>query len=200
VADLGCGAGPLGRKLFQAFPSSKGTLLDYSEPMLDSARSEFKRELEEGRVQIIQADLSTADWKVSLNPAKERFDVVVSGFAIHHLPDDRKREIYLEIYELLSPGGVFLNLEHVASSTKTVEGVFDGAFVESMYQYYQGTKTTEECEAAVYYDLSVDQDANILAPVEAQCDWLREIGYQHVDCYFKFLILALFGGVKGGTK
>jgi hypothetical protein len=43
-----------------------------------------------------------------------------------------------------------------------------------------------------------DKAANILAPVEAQCDWLREIGYEDVDCYFKVLELAVFGGRRPG--
>ena len=41
-----------------------------------------------------------------------------------------------------------------------------------------------------------DKAANILAPVEMQCDWLREIGYEEVDCYFRVYELAVFGGRK----
>ena len=37
---------------------------------------------------------------------------------------------------------------------------------------------------------------NILAPVGDQCDWLREIGFEDVDCYFKIFELAVFGGRK----
>ena len=44
------------------------------------------------------------------------FDVIVSGFAIHHLADDRKRELFAEVATMLSPGGVFANLEVVASA------------------------------------------------------------------------------------
>jgi hypothetical protein len=39
-----------------------------------------------------------------------------------------------------------------------------------------------------------DKAANILAPVEEQCAWLRAIGLEDVDCYFKVLELAVFGG------
>ena len=196
--DLGCGDGPLSKMMLQAFPQSRGFMLDYSDPMLEAAQSSMKSNND--RVQFIKADLSNPDWKNNLsklNPDIQSFDVIVSGFAIHHLTDDRKRELYQEIYHLLSSDrGVFLNLEHVASTDSTVENIFTGAFVDSMYKTYAGERTRKECEAAVQYDLSVDKDANILVPVEVQCNWLREIGYQHVDCYFKYLILALFGGVK----
>lgn len=39
-----------------------------------------------------------------------------------------------------------------------------------------------------------DKEANILAPVELQCEWLREIGFEDVDCYFKVFEFAVFGG------
>ena len=39
-----------------------------------------------------------------------------------------------------------------------------------------------------------DKAANILLSVETQCDWLREIGYEEVDCYFRIYELAVFGG------
>jgi len=37
---------------------------------------------------------------------------------------------------------------------------------------------------------------NILAPVDAQCRGLRDIGFQHVARYFKVFDFALFGGIK----
>jgi hypothetical protein len=41
-----------------------------------------------------------------------------------------------------------------------------------------------------------DKADNILERVEVQVEWLREIGFLHADCYFKWLELAVFGGVK----
>lgn len=198
--DLGCGDGPLSRKLLEEFPNANGILMDFSNPMLEHARTKTTQLGYKDRVTIIQGDLSQPRWMDPLQKESDEkdptIDVVVSSFAIHHLNNERKKELYQEVYDILSPGGVFLNLEHVASPDETVEGIFDGAFVDSMYKTFGGAKTLEECEKAVHYDLNVDDEANILVPVETQCDWLRDIGFQHVDCYFKYLILALFGGVK----
>ncbi|SPE57295.1 hypothetical protein SBV1_270094 [Verrucomicrobia bacterium] len=33
-----------------------------------------------------------------------------------------------------------------------------------------------------------------------QCQWLREIGFENVDCYFKVFELALFGGTKRSSR
>ena len=39
-----------------------------------------------------------------------------------------------------------------------------------------------------------DKEGNILAPVELQCSWLRDLGFADVDCFFRLFELALFGG------
>ena len=46
-----------------------------------------------------------------------------------------------------------------------------------------------------YYDRP-DKEANILLDVETQVGWLKEIGFDHADTYFKVFELALFGGRK----
>jgi hypothetical protein len=39
-----------------------------------------------------------------------------------------------------------------------------------------------------------DRADNILAFVEDQCEWLRNIGFRDVDCFWKYFELAIFGG------
>ena len=56
-----------------------------------------------------------------------------------------------------------------------------------------GTGKSRE-EVAEEFVHRPDKQANILALVEVQCDWLRDCGFDDVDCYFKVLELALFGG------
>jgi hypothetical protein len=119
------------------------------------------------------------------------FDVVVSGYSIHHQPDVRKREIYQQIFELLVKGGLFLNIEHVSSPSPWVAAVNDELFIDRLHGHHQH-KTRDEVAQEFYH--RPDKAANILAPVEAQCEWLREIGYADVDCYLKIFELATFGG------
>jgi SAM-dependent methyltransferase len=192
--DLGCGDGFLGAVLLERYPGAQGTFVDHSEPMLDAARRRLFPY--EDRAEVRLADLARASWRDGIEGP---FDAAVSGFAIHHLPDNRKRSLYAEVFELLRPGAFFLNIEHVASSTDWLVPVFDGLLIDSYYAQHveQGKDVTRE-QIARDYVHRPDREENILAPVEAQCDWLREIGYQDVDCYFKLLELAVFGGRKGG--
>lgn len=49
---------------------------------------------------------------------------MISGFAIHHADNDRKRELFREIVHVLDPGGVFANLEVVRCATEALHAEF----------------------------------------------------------------------------
>ncbi len=192
--DLGCGDGVLGRALFGQYPDAKGVFLDFSETMITAARHKLKG-IPYAATFIVQ-DYGQTRWVQGVVDHSP-FDAVVTGFSIHHQPDDRKKAIYAEIFDLLAPGGLFLNLEHVASASPWGRHVFEQYFIESLCRHHQLTdpnKTREE--VALQYYNRPDKAANILAPVEDQCQWLRAIGFENVDCYFKILELAMFGGTK----
>ncbi len=196
--DIGCGDGVLGAALLERFSGSSGVLLDFSEPMLLAARE--KLHAQASRLTFIQSDYGDAAWVTQVSEYAP-FDAIVSGFSIHHQPDERKRRVYSEIYDLLAPGGIFVNLEHVASRTPWGQTLFDECFIDSLVKYHHRSETgrTREQIASEFYERD-DKKANILASVDDQCAWLRTIGFTDVDCYFKVFELAVFGGRKAIVK
>ncbi len=187
ILDVGAGSGLMSQILLERYPAAQAVLVDYSEPMLEAARQQFEGK----QATICKADLNAASWIESVR-SHAPFDVVVSGYAIHHLPDERKRALYSEIYELLVPGGIFVNVEHVASPTQWVESLFIESFADNLYAVTRHEGYTRE---QIVQRLHED-DGDICASVEDQCAWLRQIGFEHVDCYMKIYALAVFGGRK----
>ncbi len=192
--DFGCGDGILGRAILQHYPEAKGVFLDFSESMLQAAKSHFKNNSD--NLEFVVQDFGEKQWVNSISETSP-FDVIVSGFAIHHQPDERKKEIYQEIYHLLKPGGIFLNLEHVSSESRWEEEAFNNLFIDSLYAFHQskGSNQSREEIAREYYHRP-DKAANILAPLATQCNWLRELGFVDVECFIKIFELALFGGKR----
>jgi ubiquinone/menaquinone biosynthesis C-methylase UbiE len=190
LLDLGCGDGLLLATILEAFPEATGVALDFSPLMLEQARDRLQRFGD--RTVTVEADLATPNWLKSVTGP---FGAVVSGFAIHHLTHERKRELYREIFRLLPANGLFLNCEHVSSPTPHIEGLFDDAMSEHLYlrRRERGENVTLE-QVRQDFLTRPDRAANICAPVEDQCQWLREIGFQEVDCFWKFFELAIFGG------
>jgi ubiquinone/menaquinone biosynthesis C-methylase UbiE len=184
----------LARAVLSQHPHASAVLLDFSEPMLAEAR----RALAERRPppRFLLGDLGSPEWSAAL-AADVPLDLIVSGYAIHHLPQARKRALYGEIFALLAPGGMFVNIEHVASATNWIEHVSDQLMIDSLHEFHarQGTGKSR-AEVADEFVHRPDKAANILAPVEDQCRWLTQCGFADVDCYFKVFELAVFGGRK----
>jgi tRNA (cmo5U34)-methyltransferase len=166
VLDLGTGDGRMLARLLRDRPEVVGVGVDLSEVMLAAARKRFAGD---GRIELVQHDLAEP------LPALGRFDAVISSFAIHHLEHERKRALYSEVFDLLEPGGVFANIEHVASAT----GRLHVAFFEAI-----GAPIEEE------------DPSDRLLDVQSQLEWLRELGFDDVDCYWKWLEMALLVGVR----
>jgi len=166
VLDLGSGDGRLLNLVKLARPSASAVALDFSTAMLVRLKGRFSSSKS---VQVISHDLQ--------NPLPHfgKFDAIVSSFAIHHLTHERKRILYGEIFSALNPGGVFCNLEHVASATETLH-----------HQFLAALNTKPE-----------DEDpSNKLLDLHQQLLWLREIGFQNADCLWKWRELALMVGTK----
>jgi len=191
--DLGCGDGVLGDAILTKYPESRGVFLDISQPMLQNAR---KRLGSNKKLEFIIQDFGNSKWVGSVK-SNAPFDVVVSGLAIHHQPDARKKGIYKEIYELLVPGGLFLNLEHVAPKSQWVRKAYEDLFIDSLYSFSKKNNTNKSREriAEEFHDRT-SKGVNILAPLETQCNWLEELGFIDVDCFMKIFELTLFGGIK----
>ena len=190
--DLGCGDGILGAAILGEYPSAHGVLADFSEPMLEQAREGLKDYA--SQLAFENLDYGDKAWVSKMQPHGP-FDAIVSGYSIHHQPDARKPEVYAEIFSLLRPGGWFINIEHVSSAAQLNADLFERHYTSARYaieKHNGGTRTLQEIEQE--YTTRPDKAANILAPVELQCDWLREIGYEEVDSYFRIFELAVFGG------
>ena len=192
LLDVGAGDGILLATLLEALPGASGVAVDFSPPMLEAARRRLAPFGD--RARVVEGDLASSAWRAGITG---RFDAIVSGFAIHHLPDARKRALYAEIHDLLAPGGVFLNLEHVASASPAVEAIAEEAMVAHQHAQRRaaGEGIARDRVRQEFRDRP-DRLANILAPVEDQCRWLRDLGFADVDCFWKWFELALFGGFR----
>jgi ubiquinone/menaquinone biosynthesis C-methylase UbiE len=168
ILDLGTGDGRLLSLVKLNRPEAEGVALDFSEPMLQQARKRFAQDR---RITVVKHDFSFPLPSLQLGC----FDAVVSSLAIHHLTHPRKKQLYKEVFDLLNSKGVFCNLEHVASPTQNLH-----------LRFLAATNLTPETE----------DPSNKLLDVETQLKWLRQIGFTDVDCYWKWLELALLVGFK----
>ena len=165
VLDLGAGDGRLTALVLANRASvTEAILIDRSPPMLRRARERFAGES--------RVDVRSGDLRDPIAPLGS-FDLIVSGFAIHHLEDRRKRELFTEIARRLEPGGLFANLEVVSSRSAERHAEFLAAIGRT-----------------------ADDPEDRLASVEDQLSWMEAAGLRNVDCLWRWRGFTLMVGER----
>jgi SAM-dependent methyltransferase len=165
ILDVGTGDGHLIALLRERWPEATAVGLDISPVLLAAAGERFAGDR--------GVRLEVHDLMRPLPQDLGRFDLVVSALAIHHLPDARKRTLFAEALGLLTEGGTFLDLDCVLSASPELHAVNQAAF---------GLDERGEDPS--------DQPASL----GDQLAWLRQAGFEEVDCFWKWMELALVGG------
>lgn len=167
VLDLAAGTGLLTATVRSAVPRAEFVLTDGSEDMLRMSRERFAGE--EG------VTTHVADLTGPLPPGT--FDAVISGLAIHHLPHEDKRRLFRRIHQGLGEGGVFVNVEQIRAPDEPLERLYD----QQHEKHVHDSQTPPEEWAAGRERMKHD----ICADLDSQLTWLREAGFEVVDCLAK---------------
>jgi ubiquinone/menaquinone biosynthesis C-methylase UbiE len=107
VLDVGAGYGAVTEEVLKAFPRARVTLQDYSQPMLGEAKRRLAGHA--AQLRYVTSDLTDPGWPAGVGGP---FDLAVSAIALHNLGDpDKIFACYRAMYDLLRPGGVFLDYD-----------------------------------------------------------------------------------------
>lgn len=103
---LAGGTGTISLRTLNRFRGAEVTVLDQDPVLLALAAASL-----DGRGQIVAADLATPAWTADL--PHRRYDAVLTATALHWLPSQRLTALYAEIRDLLRPGGIIANADHM---------------------------------------------------------------------------------------
>jgi len=186
LIDLGGGDGAMTRLVLKYAPQAEAVLVDFSEPML--ARAKERASTGGYRCTVVRADMRQDGWQSELEGQAAGYDLAISGLAIHHLSSQRKRELFAEVFALLAPGGMFLNMEIVA-----IQGPLEGLFEEQMRA---NAKHAAHEHGHPEHEIDFDGDEDRPDSVEDQLRWLREAGFAQAEVHFKWAEAAILGAIK----
>lgn len=176
ILDLGAGYGAVTAALLDRYASAEAVLLDVSEAMIDEGTRRLAPFA--GRYRYVLDDFAAGRLPGALQGP---YDAVVSSLAIHHLPPEGKRSLYGDIVAHLRPGGCFFNIDMVAA---------DNADIAAVYEHVTARERAERGERPP----SAHAHRSEFQPLRDHLAWLREAGLTRVDCYWRQLGTALFGG------
>ena len=188
VLDLGCGDGILTQELLKVDESISATLVDGSQEMLSKAKEKLSGFKGVNYVRASFQELLKKDIALS------NFDFVVSSLAIHHLDMDEKKSLFEYIYSHLNSGGYFVNIDVVFSPTENLEGWYLLLWKEHIREVQTRLRLEGNYEDIVErYRSNPDNQPDTLT---VQLKALESIGFEDVDCFYKYGIFTIFGGKK----
>lgn len=179
VLDLGAGYGAEAQVFLRAFPNASAVLVDGSEEMM-RVGSERLAEFD-GRYRYVAWDFGEGALPDDLAGP---FDAVISSAAIHHLPEAALQRLYGQVWERLASGGAFLNLDLVHAPDDALES------------RYRAIAQAERVRDEPPPSTEVPRHHSHLEPLDSHLAWLRDAGFAQVDCFWKRLGGALFGGYR----
>ena len=178
VADLGAGSGLFAAHMQAVYPKASFTLVDASSDMLDLARKRFQDTTE---------PLTFVKQRLEDFSEPEKFDVVISSLAIHHLEDSDKRSLFKRVFAALLPGGVFINVDQIKGRPP-----FDRLYWETWLAKIRAAGASEnQIQASIKRRREFDRDASL----SDQLIWLRQAGFA-AECIYKHYFVAVFLAIK----
>lgn len=153
--------------------------IDTSVAMLD--RASHKAKGYGHQIQFIQDDI--------FNVELEKADVIISNYTLQFIRPLQREKLIKKIYHSLNEGKVFIFSEKVICDDK----VLNKQFID---EYYQFKKTQGYSE----FEIAQKREAleNVLIPYtyEENQKMIKEAGFKHIECLFKWVNFATFIAIK----
>ncbi len=181
ILDIGCGTGTLARKLKEKFQNSKITCLDFSTNMLKVAKSKLSEYSSD--IDFLVGDFS----KFNLS---KKYDVIVSSFALHHIPTDiQKIDLYSKIYDSLNYNGIFYNADLVLGSSSHIKNLNLKKWKEHILNYFEEVEALDK----LLPKYQADDNPSVLFN---HLKWLDDTGFKEIETVWKYYNFAIYGGKK----
>jgi len=169
VVDVGSGPGAFLALFLRAFPQARGTWIDVSDTMRGLAEA---RLAEFGdRVTYVIGDAEKLG-ELGVEPAQ----VVISSRAFHHFSPDSLRRVYRAAFDLLTPGGFVMNLDHVGAP-----GDWEQTYRRVRPQFVGKRKSSIKPHRHDYPLSRADEHGG----------WMEEAGFEAADTPWRMFYTAL---------
>jgi tRNA (cmo5U34)-methyltransferase len=184
VLDLGAGTGLFSQHVLQRYPNATFVLTDVAAKMLQVAEQRFADQAD--RFEFVVEDYRNLQ---SIGD----FDLVISSLSIHHLNDEKKRQLCQRVYTALREGGIFVNVDQIKGETEYLQNLYWDLWL----QHVRAVDAPEEqIRESIKRRTTYDQDAFLVDQIQ----WLREAGFANVDCVYRHTFVGVFLAMKGNEK
>ena len=180
LLDLGSGTGNITKAVKKKYLHSKVSCIDIAENMIHIAQIKLEDYTD---ISYYTGDFSDFDFD-------EKYDVIVSSLALHHIKtDEDKKSFYSKIYSALKEGGVFLNSDVVLGSNEKLNQIYRKNWIDFMIM-----NLPEEEVMKKWIPKQIEED--FPAPLNKHLEWLKETGFKSIDVVWKYYGLVVYCGTR----
>lgn len=178
IVDLGCGTGTISKNIKDHFPNAQITCVDISQNMLDIAKNKLGND-----VSYLNANFYDFEFP-------QKYDLIVSSLALHHLEDDNsKLEFYKKIYSSLEENGIFINIDVVLGSDNQIQDVYMKKWQEFMLKAVSKDEIENKWLPNYYAE---DRPVSLIN----HFDMLEQSGFSVFDVIYKYFNFCVYLGEK----
>ncbi len=188
--DLGAGTGAATRAILERHPRSTAILADFSREMMGAGEAELRPFT--GRYRYVEFDMLAGVWPDDIPAA---VDAVVTSLCVHHLPDERKRSLFGEIFEHLRPGGWYLSYDPVLAENPVVAATWTRVNDKENPEAARKRLHRTPQEQARY-----ENHVRYISRLDLQLDYLRSAGFEGVEVWWKRLDYVIVGGNRPSAE
>ena len=179
VLDIGAGTGLFSQFIFQHRNDLHFTLTDISTDMLYVAKERFAG----------LSNFEFSEYDFSAGPIHQKYDLIISALAIHHLDDQQKSVLYDYVFKALNEGGAFINADQVEGRTP----YFDSFYKSNWKQTVNDSGLDKDAIDSAFERIKLDK----FGKLETQLQMLEKSGFVEVDCIYKSNNFAVMAAIKG---
>jgi tRNA (cmo5U34)-methyltransferase len=198
VVELACGEGRLTEALLDAFPAARVLALDGSADMRARAAERLRRFGE--RADVADFALESEAWW----PRADDVDAVVSSLAVHHLDGAHKQRLFEAMAARLNSNGALLIADLVQPLRAEASELFAAGWDQSAER--QSTtppgspRAFQEFQQTHWNIFRYPDPVDMPSPLFDQLLWLRQAGFESVDCFWLRAGHAVYGGYRGARR
>ena len=194
ILELACGEGVLAESLLSRFPQATLHGYDISAEMLKAASERLAAFA--NRFQPNYFELADLDWR----KAKRQFHAVVSSLTIHHLDGPDKLRLFMDVYEMLSAGGVFVVADLVQTTrpegTAVSAKAWDDAVQQRAIAFDNNLEVFEAFQKLEWNLYRHPDEMDKPSTLFDQLKWMEQAEFTAVDVHWMLAGHVIFSGMK----
>ncbi len=199
IVELAAGEGVLAQAVLERFHACRYVAFDGSEVMRQQMGEKLRQY--RNRLEIRPFEWSQQEWRENL---PQPLRCVLSSLSVHHLFDEEKQQFFRDLAEHLEPGGALLVADIIEPATQQIADVFARQYDEIVRKQsmlirgdLSGFEQFQHMKWNYFLHDYLAKDTNDHPScLSDQLPWLREAGFNVVDCFWMQAGHAVYGGYK----